>query len=137
MTFVGQAASYDPIVAAAPGGIMEGFYSGTGMPYAYADTAAEPIKAWAAKYKARTNQDPNTAAQYGYVGGDIVVKALEAAGKDLTRAKFIAALEVRQGLQADVPRPDPELRPQPAPGLDARRSWPRWKAAAGRWWRRT
>jgi branched-chain amino acid transport system substrate-binding protein len=92
-TFVGQAASYDPIVAAAPGGIMEGFYSATGLPYAYADTSAEPIKAWAAKYKSRTNQDPNTAAQYGYVIGDMVVKALEASGKDLTRAKFIAALE--------------------------------------------
>ena len=93
VTFVGQAASYDPIVAAAPGGIMEGFYSATGMPYAYADTSPEPIKAWAAKYKSRTNQDPNTAAQYGYVIGDIVVKALEASGKDLTRAKFVAALE--------------------------------------------
>jgi branched-chain amino acid transport system substrate-binding protein len=93
VTFVGQAASYDPIVAAAPGGIMEGFYSATGLPYAYADTSAEPIKAWAAKYKSRTNQDPNTAAQYGYVIGDMVVKALEASGKDLTRAKFIAALE--------------------------------------------
>ena len=93
VTFVGQAASYDPIVAAAPGGIMEGFYSATGLPYAYADSSPEPIKAWAAKYKSRTNQDPNTAAQYGYVIGDIVVKALEASGKDLTRAKFIAALE--------------------------------------------
>ena len=40
VTFVGQAASYDPIVAAAPGGIMEGFYSGTGMPFAYADTSS-------------------------------------------------------------------------------------------------
>ena len=40
VTFVGQAASYDPIVAGAPGGIMEGFYSGTGMPYAYADTSS-------------------------------------------------------------------------------------------------
>ena len=93
VTFVGQAASYDPIVAAAPGGIMEGFYSATGLPYAYADSSPEPIKAWAAKYKSRTNQDPNTAAQYGYVIGDIVVKALEASGKDLTRAKLVAALE--------------------------------------------
>ena len=72
---------------------------------------------WSAKYKARTGQDANSAAQYGYVGSDIIVKALEAAGKDLTRAKFLAALEVHQGLQADVPRPDPQLRPQPAPGL--------------------
>jgi len=93
VVFVGQAASYDPIVAAAPGGVMEGFYSATGLPFAYPDTAPEPIKAWAAKYKERTKQDPNTAAQYGYVIGDIVVKALEGAGKDLTRAKLVSALE--------------------------------------------
>jgi branched-chain amino acid transport system substrate-binding protein len=91
--FVGQVASYDPIVAAAPGGVTEGFYSGTGMPYAYPDTGADAIKAWSAKYKAKVGQEPNSAAQYGYVGADIVVKALEAAGKDLTRAKFLAALE--------------------------------------------
>jgi len=41
VVFVGQAASYDPIVASAPGGIMEGFYSGTGGPYAYADTSSD------------------------------------------------------------------------------------------------
>ena len=29
----------------------------------------------------------------GYVGADIIVKALEAAGRDLTRPKFLAALE--------------------------------------------
>jgi branched-chain amino acid transport system substrate-binding protein len=46
VVFVGQAASYDPIVAGAPGGIMEGFYSGTGMPYAYADTSSDAIKTW-------------------------------------------------------------------------------------------
>jgi branched-chain amino acid transport system substrate-binding protein len=91
--FVGQVASYDPIVAAAPGGVTEGFYSGTGMPYAYPDTSSDAIKVWSAKYKAKVGQEPNSAAQYGYVGADIVVKTLEAAGKDLTRAKFLAALE--------------------------------------------
>src|SRR5262245_33812608 len=84
---------------------MEGFYSGTGMPYAYPDTSDEPIKAWAAKYKARTNQDPNSAAQYSYVGGDIIVKTLEAAGKDLTRAKFLAALEAVKDYRPMFPGP--------------------------------
>jgi branched-chain amino acid transport system substrate-binding protein len=103
--FVGQAASYDPIVAAAPGGVMEGFFSATGMPFAYSDTSAEPIKAWAAKYKARTKQDPNSAAQYGYTSADIVVKALEAAGKDLTRAKLIAAMEGIKNYKPMFPGP--------------------------------
>ncbi len=71
---------------------------------AYADTSSDEIKAWSAKYKAKTGQDANSAAQFGYVGADIVVKALEATGKDLTRARFLAALEVDQGLQAALPR---------------------------------
>jgi branched-chain amino acid transport system substrate-binding protein len=105
VTFVGTAASYDPIVAGAPGGIMEGFFSGTGMPYAYADASSDAIKAWAAKYKSRTNQDPNSAAQYGYVGADIIVRALESAGKDLTRAKFLAALEAIKDYKPMFPGP--------------------------------
>jgi branched-chain amino acid transport system substrate-binding protein len=92
VTFVGQAASYDPIVAGAPGGITEGFYSGTGQPFAYPDSSPE-VKAWSDNFKAKTGRDANTAAQYGYASADIVVGALEKAGKDLTRAKLIAALE--------------------------------------------
>ena len=84
---------------------MEGFFSATGMPYAYADTSGDAIKAWSAKYKSRTNQDANSAAQYGYVIGDIVVKALEAAGKDLTRAKLIAALEGTKNYKPMFPGP--------------------------------
>jgi branched-chain amino acid transport system substrate-binding protein len=100
--FVGQAASYDPIVA---GALKEGFYSGTGMPYAYPDSGDEAIKAWSAKYKAKTGQDPNSAAQYGYVGADIILRALEAAGKDLTRAKFVSALESIKDYKPMFPGP--------------------------------
>jgi branched-chain amino acid transport system substrate-binding protein len=103
--FVGQVASYDPIVAAAPGGATEGFYSGAGMPYAYPDAGSDAIKAWSAKYKAKVGQEPNSAAQYGYVGADIVVKALEVAGKDLTRAKFLAALESMKDYRPFFPGP--------------------------------
>jgi branched-chain amino acid transport system substrate-binding protein len=103
--FVGQVASYDPIVAAAPGGVTEGFYSGTGMPYAYPDSGSDAIKAWSAKYKAKVGQEPNSAAQYSYVGADIVVKALGVAGKDLTRAKFLAALESIKDYKPFFPGP--------------------------------
>ncbi|HJZ44199.1 MAG TPA: ABC transporter substrate-binding protein [Hyphomicrobiaceae bacterium] len=119
VTFVGQAASYDPIVAAAQGGIMEGFYSGTGMPYTYVDTASDAIKAWAAKYKTRTGKDANSPAQYSYVGADIVVKALEAAGKDLTRAKFLAALEATKGYKPMFPGPTLSYGPDKHQGSTA------------------
>ncbi len=119
VTFVGQAASYDPIVAAAPGGIMEGFYSGTGMPYAYPDTSGEEIKAWAGKYKARTGQEPNSAAQYAYAGSDLILKALEAAGKDLTRAKFLAALESIKDYKGMFPGPTVSYGPKKHQGSHA------------------
>ena len=112
VTFVGQAASYDPIVAGAPGGITEGFYSGTGQPFAYPDSSPE-VKAWSDKFKARTGRDANTAAQYGYGGADIVVMALEATGKDLTRAKFLAALESIKDLKPTIfPGPSITFGPQ-------------------------
>ncbi len=132
--FVGQAASYDPIVAGAPGGIMDGFYSGTGQPFAYTDTASDAIKAWAAKYKAKTGQDPNSAAQYGYVGADIIVKALEAAGKDLTRAKFLAALEAIKDYKGMFPGPalsfGPDKHQGSAATFLAKVEGGRWKVVA-------
>jgi branched-chain amino acid transport system substrate-binding protein len=119
VTFVGQTASYDPIVAGAPGGIMEGFYSGTSQPFAYPDTSGPEIKAWAERYKARTGQDANSAAQYGYTGADIVVKALEAAGKDLTRAKFLAALEGIKNYKGMFPGPVVSFGPKKHQGTNA------------------
>jgi branched-chain amino acid transport system substrate-binding protein len=111
-TFVGQAASYDPIVAGAPGGITEGFYSGTGQPYAYPDSSPE-VKAWSDRFKAKTGRDPNTAAQYGYGSAEIVAMALGATGKDLTRAKFLAALEAIKDLKPTLfPGPSVTFGPQ-------------------------
>ena len=134
VAFVGQAASYDPIVAAAPGGIMEGFYSGTGMPYAYPDTGSDEVKAWSTKYKERTKQEPNSAAQYGYVGGDIIVKVLEAAGKDLTRAKFLAALESVKDYKPMFPGPSLSFGPKQHQGSHvtflAKIEGGRWKVIA-------
>jgi len=119
VTFVGQAASYDPIVAGAPGGITEGFYSGTGMPFTYIDTASPEIKDWAARYKARTGKDANSPAQYSYIGADMVVKALDAAGKDLTRAKFIAALEAVKDYRPMFPGPALSYGPKKHQGSNA------------------
>jgi branched-chain amino acid transport system substrate-binding protein len=119
VTFVGQAASYDPIVAGAPGGITDGFYSATGQPFAYPDSSPE-VKAWSDKFKAKTGRDANTAAQYGYGSADIVVMALQATGKDLTRAKFLAALESIKDLKPTIfPGPTITFGPQRHQGTTA------------------
>jgi branched-chain amino acid transport system substrate-binding protein len=119
VTFVGQSASYDPIVAAAPGGITEGFYSGTGQPFAYPDSSPA-VKEWSDKFKARAGRDANTAAQYGYGSADIVAVALERAGKDLTRAKFLAALESIKDLKSPLfPAPTLTFAPNKHQGSNA------------------
>jgi branched-chain amino acid transport system substrate-binding protein len=132
VTFVGQAASYDPRVAAAAP--MAGFYSGTGMPYAYPDTSGPEIKAWSDKYKARTGQDPNSAAQYAYVGADVIIKALQAAGRDLTRAKFLVALEGIKDYKPMFPGPNFSFGPKKHQGsyetFLAKVEGGRWKVVA-------
>jgi len=89
------------------------------MPFAYIDTSSEAIKAFAGKYKAKTGQDPNSAARYGYVGADIIVRALEAAGKDLTRAKFLAALEAIRDYKPLFPGPSLSYGPDKHQGSTA------------------
>ena len=74
---------------------------------------------------------PTAAAQYAYVGADIVIKALEAAGKDLTRAKFIAALESIKDYRPMFPGPTLNYGAKQRQGSTPRSS-PGSKAAAGR-----
>ena len=90
---MGQAASYDDVVAAVPGGTTEGFYSMTPMLFV-AETATSPeVKAFTAEYRKEFGKEPNFAAQVGYTGAQVVVQALKNAGKDLTPDSFVASLE--------------------------------------------
>ena len=133
VAFVGQAASYDPIVAGAPGGIMEGFYSGTGMPYRLRRHELRRDQGLGRQVQGQDQaRIPTAPRSTAMLAADIVVKVLEAAGKDLTRAKFLAALEAVKDYKPMFPGPtlsygaDSSIRARRQP------SWPRSKAAAGR-----
>jgi branched-chain amino acid transport system substrate-binding protein len=90
---MGQAASYDDVVAAVPGGTTEGFYSMTPMLFV-AETGTSPeVKAFTADYKKDFGKEPNFAAQIGFTGAQVVVQALKNAGRDLTPDGFVASLE--------------------------------------------
>jgi len=91
--FLGSAASYDLVVAAAQGGVTEGFYAMglTDMPYR--DTLSPAAQAWFDRYKDRYKIEPNIGAVYGHVAADLTVVALEKAGKDLTLDSFVKGLE--------------------------------------------
>ena len=93
--FLGSAAAYDLIVAAAPG--MEGFYGMglTEMPYA--DSSIANVRSFVESYKTKYKIDPNIGAVYGYVAADLSVNGLAAAGANLTTDSFIGGLESIKG----------------------------------------
>ncbi len=95
--FVAQSASFDQIVASAPGGVTEGLYVGAGTMMPYRDTASAVVGQWWDAYKAKYGADPNIGSVYGQVMGDLMITALEKAGKDLTTEKFLNALESIDG----------------------------------------
>jgi branched-chain amino acid transport system substrate-binding protein len=90
---VGPVSSYDTAVATAPGGIGEGFYAMAPTPYAYPDDPRPEVKAFAAEYKSRFGIDPNYLGETGYTAANLLVEALQRAGKDLTVASFTKAME--------------------------------------------
>lgn len=91
---VGQAASYDEVIAQVPGGTTEGFYSMTPMLFVADDKdAAAPVKAFAADYEKAYGKPPNFAAQIGWTGSQVLIQALKNAGKDLTTDSFVSGLE--------------------------------------------
>jgi branched-chain amino acid transport system substrate-binding protein len=90
---LGQAASYDEAVAEMPGGGSEGFYSMAPMLFVDPAHATGEAKAFVDTFKKTYGKDPNFAAQIGYTGAQLVVKALENAGKNLTTDSFIAGVE--------------------------------------------
>lgn len=95
--FTSQSASFDQIVASAPGGVTEGLYVGAGTVMPYRDTASPSVGAWWDSFKAKYGNDPNIGAVYGHNIADLIVTALTRAGKDVTTDKFVKALESIEG----------------------------------------
>jgi ABC-type branched-subunit amino acid transport system substrate-binding protein len=71
----------------------EGLYGTANWRFHYADSAPAPVKAWIESYKKRFNVDPDENSMMAYTYADWFVKGLEAAGRDLTTEKFVAALQ--------------------------------------------
>lgn len=91
--FVATSASFDQIVASAPGNATEGLYVASGFVMPYRDTTSPEGQKWWDTYKAKYNVDPNIGAFYGQVMADLLVKALTEAGPNLTTDGLVKALE--------------------------------------------
>ena len=117
--FLGAASSYDLVVAAAHGGVTEGFYAMglTDMPYR--DTLSPTAQAWFDRYKDRYKIEPNIGAVYGQVAADLTVTALEKAGKDLTTDGFIKAMESIKGYKDIFNGPEVSFGPDKHQGANS------------------
>jgi len=92
---IGNMVSYVPEIAAAADGRMEGFYTVASffMPDFRAAPADSWIGQWYARYLELFNEEPAAQSIIGYVIADLTVRALDAAGPELTVEKVLAALE--------------------------------------------
>ena len=93
MDFAGSSAAFNTAVAQIPGGVTEGFYAAAGWADLVARMDQPAVKEWADAFRAKFDEEPGTAAQLGFGAAETLVKALEAAGKDLTPDSFKAGME--------------------------------------------
>ena len=92
--FVGSSASFHTAIAKVPGGVTEGFYAGAGWKDLEARATEPEVAEWVKKYTESTGEKfPGTGALLGRSGAEVIVRALEAAGPDLTNDSFVAAME--------------------------------------------
>ena len=91
--FLGSAASFHTGVAKVPGGLTEGFYCASG----WADLVerlGNPIVAeWVSEYQEAFGDFPPSGALLGRSTAETIVRALEAAGKNLTPESFQKGIE--------------------------------------------
>ena len=96
---LGQAAIYDNAVAEVVGGGNEGLYTMTPILFVSNNESTKAVNDWATGFKTRFGKEPNFAAQVGETGAEIVILALQNAGRDLTAESFIDGLEKINGYQ--------------------------------------
>lgn len=92
VAWVGNNAAYAQVVADQESG--QGYYSFVHMAKIYPEDEMNPqVRAWWDTYVAKYNVEPGIAAMEGYRAADLVVEALQRAGRDLTTDGLVAALE--------------------------------------------
>lgn len=91
--FLSTSANFLGVVAAVPGGVTDGLYASSGWVDLMSRAEEEAPAAFIAQYAAKYDQPAGGFAMLGYQAAQTFVKALEAAGPDLTHESFIAGME--------------------------------------------
>ena len=93
-SFVSSAAGFHSVMAKVPGGVTEGLYAASIWSDILPRLGNPTVGAWFKAYTEATGEAlPGTGAVLGRAGAESLVRALEAAGPDLTTDSFIAGLE--------------------------------------------
>lgn len=91
---MGSSAAFHTAVAKVPGGVTENYWAASGWQDLEARAGDPDVAKWIEAYtKASGEKFPGTGALLGASGAKLMVKALEAAGPDLTHESFQAAME--------------------------------------------
>lgn len=92
--FISSSAGFHTVMAKVPGGITEGLYAAATWSDILPRLKNPVVGAWFKKYTTATGKKlPGTGALLGRSGAESMVRALEAAGKDLTPESFKAGME--------------------------------------------
>lgn len=91
--FMNTSAGFLGVVAAVPGGVTEGLYASAGWVDLAARAEDEAPAKFIADYQAKYDQPAGGFAMLGYSAADTLVRALEAAGPDLTHESFLKGME--------------------------------------------
>ncbi len=91
--FLVSSAGFHTAVAKVPGGVTEGLYAGAGWQDLEARMDTPEVAEWVAAMQERTGEFPGTGALLGRSAADALIRALEAAGPDLTLESFTTAME--------------------------------------------
>jgi branched-chain amino acid transport system substrate-binding protein len=106
VSFIGSSAGFNTAVAKVPEGVTEGYYAAAGWTDHEARMDNPEVKAWADNYQAKTGEPAGTAAILGYGAATVLIRGLEAAGRDLTAEslqKGIESLDYTDVISGDVP----------------------------------
>lgn len=93
VAFIGSSAGFNTAIAKVPEGVTEGYYASAGWSDFENRLDNPDVAAWAKAYQEAHGEPVGTAAQLGNSAAITIVKALEAAGPDLTSESFRTAME--------------------------------------------
>jgi branched-chain amino acid transport system substrate-binding protein len=91
--FVGSSAVYTDLIPKLGGKLTDNLYATMTAQHPYLDSAEQPIRFWANKYKTKYGEDPTVFSVYGYGNMDAFLKVVFKTGPNLTTDAFVKTLE--------------------------------------------